>query len=84
MHTFPACLEGEPHSLSFLYLPHLWVLVAMDGPREFGQGAATCFTETPRSQMTLRLGASLACEATAASWPLELVKIQDRRLYGPL
>lgn len=80
MHTFPACLEGESHSLSFLYLRHLWVLVSMDEPREFGQDAATCFMETPMSQMTLRLGASQACEATAASasWPLELVKIQDR------
>lgn len=40
MHSFPVCLEGDLHSLWFLYLPHLWVLVAMDGPREFGQDAA--------------------------------------------
>lgn len=42
MHTFPACLEEQPHSLLFLHLLHrdLWILVSMDWLCELGQEAA--------------------------------------------
>lgn len=42
MLAFPACLEEELHSLSFLHLLHtdLWVLVSMDWLCDFGLGAA--------------------------------------------
>lgn len=82
MRPSPACLEGEPHSLSFLYLLHtdLWVLVSMDWLCDLDQGPtplwASRFRDPLMGQMTLHLGEHPWLVEQQQYW--ELVKIQDR------